>query len=368
VSACEACLRRTWLLERLSGHLERRRAVIDDLLERADRELIALLGGDRAADLLARHARFGAEESGRAREQAHRAGLELICRHDDRYPARLRELETLAPALLAVNGAGERSAALNPPGAVAVVGTRRPTGYGLGAARRLAGELAAAGVTVISGMAYGIDGAAHEGAIAAGGLTVAVLAAAAERPSPAGQAPLFAAILAGGLVVSEFGPGVLGRRWAFQARNRIVAGLADATVVIEATTRSGALITARASDRLHRFTGALPGPVGVPQSSGPNEMLAKFWAARGPLDPTRVRAVRDAQDVLDLLYGEGIVEVPRVAPTRLTPDESRLLEAIRGGLDSVAALGPRHLATLTALELKGAVRRGPGGTLEPGSD
>lgn len=365
MSACEGCLRRTWLLERLAGHLERQRAVIESLLEREDGELIELLGGRGRAELLARHLRYGPEQAELAREEARRAGLVLICRHDLRYPSRLTELGTLAPALLAVNGDHARLDRLAAGAAVAVVGTRRPTGYGLEAAHRLGADLAGAGVAVISGLAYGIDSAAHTGAIAAGGLTAAVLAAAAQRPSPAGKAPLFGSILATGLVLSEFGPAGFGRRWTFQARNRIVAGLADATVIVEATTRSGALITARVSDRIGRVTAALPGPVGTPQSAGPNEILAKFQAAGQSLNPDRVRAVRGAQDVLDLLYGEGIVEVHRPRTTPLTPDEARLLEAIRDGRDAVAALAPAQLATLSALELKGAVRRGPGGTLQP---
>jgi DNA processing protein len=362
MNACHPCLRRMWLLERMAAHLERQRARVDRVLALADAELIALMGGDHAAQLIAEHAGFGHAAARRQLERSAGAGLELICRHAEEYPAQLRALEA-PPAVLSVNGGVQRLVELCSVEVVAIVGTRKATRYGQLAATQMARDLAGAGVTVVSGMAFGIDSAAHEGALDASGRTVAVLAGAAHRAYPVRKSGLHHRLLHTGVVISELGPEMSTWRWALQARNRIIAGLAAATVLIEAPQRSGALITIKHADRLERWIGALPGPVGVPQSAGPNRLLAKARAGRDPVGSGRVRAVRNAQDVLDLLYGEGIIDVPEPLKPAPTPSESALLARIDNEVKNIAMLEPSALVELTALELKGWVTRGAGGAL-----
>jgi DNA processing protein len=164
-------------------------------------------------------------------------------RRDERgYPALLRQIPD-PPASLWVRGDADVDVLSAP--AVAIVGARACSGYGRSVARLLASETAAAGVVVVSGLARGIDGEAHRGALASRGPTVAVLGCGIDRDYPAAHAQLAREIVAsGGLVVSEYEPGVEPAPWRFPARNRVIAGLARATVVVEARERSGALITA----------------------------------------------------------------------------------------------------------------------------
>lgn len=163
--------------------------------------------------------------------------------------------------------------------AVAVVGARACSGYGASVARSLAREVAAAGLVVVSGLARGIDGEAHRGALDAGGVTVAVLGCGVDRDYPAAHADLARRICEhGGLVVSEYAPGVEPAPWRFPARNRIVAGLAGATVVVEARERSGALITADLALEEGREVFAVPGEITSALSAGTNGLL-KLGAA-----------------------------------------------------------------------------------------
>jgi DNA processing protein len=360
--ACRECLRRGWLIERVAAHLERQRATVEALLALGDTDLILAVGGSEQGRLAAELDGFGRGDAQRRVAEATAAGLEVICRHADAYPPGLAALEA-PPALVYVNGGLERLAELGATEAAALVGTRRATRYGLAAATRIAAELSAAGVTVVSGMAFGIDSAAHEGALQAGGRTVAVLPGSAHRAYPARKAGLFKRILSTGVVLSEVGPAMSTWRWVMQARNRLIAALAGVTVLIEAPERSGAQITVRQADRLGRLIGALPGSVAAPQSAGPNLLLAKGRAGARAVAWDRVHAVRHAQDVLDLLYGEGIVEAPGDLGPAPTAVEAALLARINHGLTNVAMVAPAELGTLTALELKGWVSRGAGGAL-----
>jgi DNA processing protein len=175
------------------------------------------------------------------------------------------------PAGLFVRGAAALDLLERP--AVAIVGARACSGYGASVARNLGRELAAAGLVVVSGLARGVDGEAHRGALDAGGATVAVLGCGIDRDYPAAHADLARRIAETGLVVSEYAPGIEPAPWRFPARNRIVAGLAAATVVVEARERSGALITADLALEEGREVFAVPGEITSALSAGANALL-----------------------------------------------------------------------------------------------
>jgi DNA processing protein len=355
--ACRDCLRRTWLLAALAGYLERAHRQADRVLEAlslGDGPLLALPGSLAGSPLAEGYDRFEPEG---AREAAQRSGLGLICRHDSRYPAALTDLPA-PPATLQVKGAlPDLSAALAGP-AVAIVGSREPSDYGRDMARALARGASAAGVTVISGLAYGIDACAHSGAVAGGGSTVGVLAGGADVAYPARGLTLYRRVAGSGGVLSEMPPGFRAFRWCFLARNRIVAGLARAVIVVEATAASGSLLTARLARELGRPVGAVPGRVTSTLAVGPLELLR-----------TGAHLVRGAEDVLELACGPGAV--PRATPPPapgsrallLDPPLRRLLEAVSNGRDTPELLiGAGHSpaeisARLGELELRGHIRR-----------
>lgn len=197
-----------------------------------------------------------------------RAGNHLVGWLDPDYPPLLREIPSPPLALFV---SGEPARLWHP--AIAVVGSRGPSAGGLRHARDFAAVLARAGVCVASGLATGIDTAAHEAALAAGGLTLAVLGAGHDQPYPPSQAPLQARIAEAGVVVSEYPPGTPPRRSQFPARNRILAGLALGTLVVEAGLKSGALITARQAATAGREVFALPGSIDNPMSRGCHQLI-----------------------------------------------------------------------------------------------
>jgi len=372
---CGDCLRRSWLLARLGGHIERRHVERDPLrgvLALPDADLIEALAGSRAGPLRRAWSGFDAAA---ARVEIGEAGLRAACPHGGglAYPAALRRLPD-APAVIHLagdaaavealdEGAGASAPGPESPG-VAIVGARRASPYGLAVARSLGRGVAAAGLPVISGMALGADSAAHEGALAAGGATVAVLAGGAERPYPASKRALHRRILAsGGAALSEMPPGTVVRRWAFPARNRLIAALAAVTVVVEAAERSGSLITADFADDLGRAVAAVPGRVTSPLSAGTNALLRDGAAL-----------VRDARDVLDLACGPaGPPASARTGPVAIAvPAALRALrDELASGRDTVAALvgAGRPLEDvldgLAELELLGAVTRAAGGRYVP---
>ncbi len=349
--ACDVCLARTALLGRLAGHIDRHRDRVPALLGLADDELLRALAGKRRPEVQRDLEAFVPDG---ARTQAQRAGLEPVCRCDPAYPEALRELPA-PPAVLHVVGGVARLGRLLERTAVAVVGARRPSPYGSEVARWLGRGLGAAGLTVLSGMARGIDTCAHRGALDAGAATVAVLAGAAERPYPARARALHAQIMRTGAVVSELPPGTLARRWMFPARNRIIAGLSAMTVVVEARLESGALITAHHSRALGRGVAAVPGRVNSPLARGPHQLLREG-----------AQLVQEPHDVLEQLFGS---EVPRARSPRppLEPRHQVVLDALAEGHDADAALARAGLdaqdglAALAALELAGVIVRGPGG-------
>jgi DNA processing protein len=220
----------------------------------------------------------------------------------------------------------------------------------------------------VSGLALGVDSAAHAGVLARSAVVaagpvaapVAVLAGGADVPYPASRRALHAQLAARGCVVSELPPGFRALRWCFVARNRLIAGLAAATIVVEATERSGSLTTADFAQQLGRPVGAVPGPVTSRFSAGTNGLLAAGAAV-----------VRDVRDVLELVPGAAAASAAAAgepAPVvALEPRLCRLLDAIERGAGSIAELASdrdatrRVLAELTELELRGLVRRDFGG-------
>ncbi len=357
LAACDACLERTWLISRLAGHLDVARGRIAELLELDDGELLdAIAGRDRSA-IDRERSEFSA---GSARGVAARAGLTVLCACDPRYPLRLHDLSA-PPAVLHIAGSPARFLAACSADPVAIVGTREPTPYGAEVAAGLSRQLTCAGVPVVSGMARGIDAAAHVAALGAGdAMTIAVLPGGAERPYPRTKRALYIALVREAAVVSEMPPGTPVRRWMFPARNRIIAALAEVTVVVEAGERSGALVTARAARGLGRAVGAVPGRVTTPQAAGPHELLAGGAAV-----------ITDAGDVIELLFGAGAAErIVMAAERRPPPSElqAALLRELEGAPDAIAALAraglgvDRGLTELAALELAGWVRRGAGGS------
>jgi len=249
------------------------------------------------------------------------------------------------PAGLFVRGQAELELLDRP--AVALVGARSCSSYGANVARGLGRDLAAAGLAVVSGLARGIDGEAHRGALEAGGSTVAVLGCGIDRDYPAAHAELARRIAESGLIVSEYAPGVEPAPWRFPARNRIIAGLAAVTVVVEARERSGALITADLALEEGREVFAVPGEITSALSSGTNGLLR--------LGATVLTSAAD------LLETFGLSATPRADPGLSTTAEA-VLARLRDrpiGADEVArVLGLPAAALSTALaelELEGLV-------------
>ena len=350
--ACDACLRWTWLLGRMAGHLDHARARIAAVLELDEDELIAALGGDLGGDLVRERDSVDRE---RQRDRCGEAGLQLVCRCDPAYPVGLRDL-TAPPRVLHVVGGLDRFLELAARDPVAIVGSRAASSYGTGVARSLGAALGRAGVTVLSGMAHGIDSAAHVGALDAQAPTIAVLPGPADRPYPASRRGLHRRVVATGVAVSELPPGTPVRRWMFPARNRIIAALAAMTVVVEAGERSGSLVTAGFAQHLARPVGAVPGQITRPQAAGSNALLAGG-----------ATVVRGPQDVLDALFGVGVRAAANDDRPELTDELALLLAGLADGHGTSTALvqagyePEEGLAALASLELAGYVRREGGG-------
>jgi DNA processing protein len=272
-----------------------------------------------------------------------------LSRSDAAYPALLAAIHDPPPCLF-VRGNGSLELLSHP--AVAVVGARSCSGYGAQVARTLGRELAAAGVVVVSGLARGVDAEAHRGALEAHGPTVAVLGCGIDRDYPATNRSLAAAIADGNLLVSEYEPGVEPSPWRFPARNRIIAGLSTAVVIVEARARSGALITADFALEGGRDVFAVPGEITSALSAGTNELL-RLGAA--PLTK--------ADDVLEVLG----LERPTPSVPELSGSAAHILARVRdapAAVDELArvtgfAVGS-VAAALSELELAGLVSESAG--------
>jgi DNA processing protein len=281
------------------------------------------------------------------------APVRQIDRGDAEYPAHLREIPA-PPDRLWVRGGLVDEDAL----AVAIVGSRRATPFGLELAERLAGDLAARGITVVSGLARGIDSAAHRGALEAGGRTIAVLGSGVDVVYPPENRRLAARIVERGALMSQFAPGAPALAHHFPVRNRIIAGLSLGVVVVEAAEQSGTLITAGHAGDLGREVMAVPGRAGAPTSRGTHKLirdgaaLVESWEDVVALLPARWRACMAAgappsspgpepEDSLLSLIGAEPVSM------------EELIE--RSGLAA-----SRAAARLLALELEGRIRQLPG--------
>jgi DNA processing protein len=282
-----------------------------------------------------------------------RGGIALVCPGDPQWPARLDELGQARPYALWLRGRADlASACLR---SVSVVGSRAATGYGAHVAGEIAADLGERGWAIVSGGAYGIDAAAHRGALATHAPTIAVLACGLDHPYPAGHAGLFADIAARGLVISEWPPGRHPARLRFLVRNRVIAALTCGTVIVEAGERSGALNTARHAAELGRPLMAVPGPVTSPQSVGCHRIIREWGAT----------CVTCAADIIEMVSPLGVPGIPVPAPARgsasagalpsrdeLDPDSALVLDALPGR----GAAGPSTIAVEAGVDLDTVLR------------
>ncbi|MGW3853756.1 DNA-processing protein DprA, partial [Micromonospora arida] len=297
-----------------------------------------------------------------ALDRADRLGARLVTPDDEEWPAQVASLaalrlpdvsrrvdgETAPPLCFWVRGSWPLGEALDR--SVAVVGARAATGYGQHVATELGYGLAERDWTVVSGGAFGIDAAAHRGALTAGGLTVAVLACGLDRPYPMGNAALFDRIAETGLLVSEWPPGAEPLRPRFLIRNRVIAAGTRGTVLVEASARSGATQTARRAIHSNRVAMVVPGPVTSAMSVGAHEFLREY--------PDKARLVTGVAHVLEEVgrIGADLAPLAR-GPQRATDaldDEARsLLEA----LPRRGAMGVDRLSARAGVDLRTALRK-----------
>jgi DNA processing protein len=277
------------------------------------------------------------------------AGAQVLTLDDSAYPNRLRQIAD-APPVLYVKG----SLTDADDWAIAVVGTRRSTAYGRQVTERIVGEIAAAGVTVVSGLARGIDTLAHRAALAHDGRTIAVLGSGVDRIYPDENRALAEQIVKQGAVISEFPIGTQPDAMNFPRRNRIISGLTRGTLIVEADYKSGAMHTANYAAEQGRDVFAVPGSILSPMSAGPNHLIKEG-----------ARVVTEAADILDELNLTAVVE-QRTARETLPADpvEATLLDLLThepvhvDDLTRAARLPSSVVsATLTLLELKGLARQ-----------
>jgi DNA processing protein len=358
--ACDDCLKRgaliAMLAEPIATVLRPRdpRGRPAGLLALTEDELIQAVAGDARPQVEGAMRRF---RSATARAKLVAAGCEALCRHADDYPERLTQLGD-PPNPLYLRGGVDRLKRLTSEPGVAVVGGRHPSEYAREVAEEMGRGLGAAGVTVISGLALGIDAASHRGALAGDGGVIAVLARGPDGAYPSRHRRLYEEIVGRGVVLSELEPGTRPFKWSFPARNRIMAALAEVVVVVEARQASGSLITSTFAADLGREVAAVPGQVTAQVAAGSNQLLhdgANF--------------VRSAEDVLDVLFGVGVGRrEPQPPEPELDAPLKIVLEAVevrdsleRAGMCAGLSAGGLR-AALGRLEALGLVRRdGVGG-------
>jgi DNA processing protein len=293
-------------------------------------------------------------------QAAYRDGIRLVCPADPEWPGALDELGPARPYALWLRGRADLRLAC--PRSVSVVGSRAATGYGAHVAGEIAADLGERGWAIVSGGAYGIDAAAHRGALAAGSTTIAVLACGVDYAYPAGHADLFADIAVRGLVISEWPPGRPPARFRFLVRNRTIAALACGTVIVEAGERSGALNTARYAAQLGKPLMAVPGPVTSAQSAGCHRII-RDWGAT---------CITCADDIIEMLSPLSTAQTAATTPTsarlpnpdpaataasapsrdELDSDSARVLDA----LPTRGASGTSTIAAEAGVDLDTALR------------
>ncbi len=282
-------------------------------------------------------------------ERIQREGIQVITWMDEEYPSLLKEIDQPPPVLY------RRGAFLaEDEWAVAIVGTRRVTAYGRQVAEEIASMLARNGLTVVSGLARGVDAIAHQAALDSGGRTIAVLGSGVDRIYPPEHKKLAEQVAANGCILSDYAPGTPPDGQNFPPRNRIISGLSKATIVIEAGQKSGALITARFAVEQGREVFAVPGPIHALQSQGTNNLISQ--GAHPLLRPA---------EVLEILNLE-MVQIQQQARRLIPADavEARLLKLLSSEpvhVDEIQARSGLSIdkvsATLTLMELKGLVRQ-----------
>lgn len=302
--------------------------------------------------------------------KAKATGLRWLCRTDGDWPTQLNDLDHLEP-LNGTTGAplglwlrGKGNLAQLATSSVAIVGARDATTYGTEIGADLGADVSDAGMTVVSGAAYGIDACAHRGALAMGKPTIAVLAGGADVDYPRAHTALLARIAEEGLIVSEQSPGQIPLKARFLSRNRLIAGLTQGTVVVEAARRSGSLNTLNWADQLGRVTMGIPGPVTSQASVGVHEAMRTGKAM----------LVTSGADIAEALGGLGTVDstparAPETAYDGMTVSERRTLDAVPWGIPLATAdiadelRVPKEQAQkqLVLLETRGFVARLPTG-------
>lgn len=321
------------------------------------RRLVApgTLGGPVAEGIARWSARADPQRVRRAVTDARDVGARLVVPEDPEWPLAVNDLGAHAPVVLWVRG--DPSLLVRDP-RVAIVGARAASAYGESVAAELAGDLATGGAVVVSGGAYGIDGAAHRAALAVGGATVAFLAGGVDRAYPQGHQQLLRRIVDTGAVVSEVPCGVAPTKWRFLSRNRLIAAAGQATVVVEAGWRSGSLNTAGHAASLGRPLGAVPGPVTSASSAGCHRLLREYDA----------RCVTSAGEVREL-WGSATDAAAESPEEHMDAEHRRLLDAVgtRNWVTATeiagrAGLAPgRVTALLGVLDLEGVVERSESG-------
>ena len=295
----------------------------------------------------------------RAMSRVEQAGIWMISEEDAAYPPLLKHIHS-PPAIL--YGKGQKAALTPAVCGVAVVGTRRPTPYGIEAAETIVRGLTQAGVTVISGLATGIDTKAHKTALEHGGTTVAVLGSGIDPLSlfpPENRALAERIAASPGAVISEYAPGTPAVKEHFPMRNRVIAGLAQGALVVEAREKSGALITARLSLDENRDVFAIPGSVFSAVSAGPNQLIRQG-----------ARMVMRAEDILEELGIDAASAAPKMPAVSLSEKERALLDLLESpmGIDDIRVRTqfpvPTIMAALSILELKQMIRGAGGDTFQ----
>ena len=290
-------------------------------------------GDQEVAGLLRRWSgRLTSLDPARDARNARAVGVRVLMPGDEEWPERVTDLGIFAPACLWAKGPGRPHWGRS----VALVGSRACTNYGLTVASDLASGLAGADVTVVSGGAYGIDVAAHRSAVVTGGTTVAILAGGLDRLYPKGNETMLRHLGESHLLLSEAAPGVAPARWRFLERNRLIAALSSATVVVEAAWRSGALSTAGHAATIGRPLGAVPGPITSAMSAGCHRLLRDYDAT----------CVTDVGDVLELLGLRQICGAGPEAAQMLDPIDLRVFDALMLGRGQTA----ETLAEIVGLE------------------